>query len=58
MSSRLCVNDAGSLTVTQNRQHVADRILFVTECEDIREEVGCGERGGVPGGKLDYRLSA
>jgi hypothetical protein len=59
----LYVNDAGSLTVTGNSKHVANRILFVNECEDIREEVlnseiGFGEGTGVPGGKLDYRLSA
>jgi len=59
----LYVNDAGSLTVTGNRKHVADRNLFVNECEDKRDEVLNGEilggeTGGVPGGKLDYRLSA
>jgi hypothetical protein len=41
----LYVNDAGRLTVTENRKHVTDRIFFVNECEDVREEVLNGEIG-------------
>lgn len=48
----LCVSDAGSLTVRENRKHIRDRIFFVNECEDIREKVLNGETEGGDGGRV------